>query len=44
MEPAKDVRPLARGELDITELNWMCMEIGELYVEKWVGAIPGTTQ
>ncbi len=34
MELAGQVRPSARGELEITDLNRMYMEAGTLYVEK----------
>lgn len=34
IEMAQQVRPSARGELEITDLNRLYMEMGELYVEK----------
>lgn len=34
IELARQVRPSARGELEITDLNRLYMEMGELYVEK----------
>jgi glucose-1-phosphate thymidylyltransferase len=44
VELAKDVRPSARGELEITELNRMYMELGELCLEKMGTAMFGSTQ
>jgi glucose-1-phosphate thymidylyltransferase len=34
VELAKQIRPSARGELEITDLNRMYMELGDLYVEQ----------
>ena len=34
MEYAKKVRPSARGELEITDLNRLYMEAGDLFVEQ----------